>query len=67
MTIGEELRKARAKLGKTQLQIATELGKSQPSVQQWESDATLPRTEDVRAVAKAYGLDPEQLLPGIAA
>lgn len=43
--------------------MAAELGKTQPTIQAYESDKALPRTEDVRAVAKAYGLKPEQLLP----
>lgn len=63
MTVGERLRKAREKLEKTQSQIAGELGLTQPTVHAWEVDRTLPRTEDIRAVAKAYGLKPEQLLP----
>lgn len=63
MTVGERLRKARKKLKKTQAEIAGELGKTQPTVTAWESDQTLPHTADVRAVARAYGLKPEQLLP----
>jgi transcriptional regulator with XRE-family HTH domain len=67
MTIGERLRKAREKLEKTQKQIADELGKKQPTIHAWESDQTLPKTDEVRAVAAVYGLKPEQLLPERAA
>lgn len=67
MTVGERMKAARERLGKTQLQVAEELGKKQPTVHAWESGQTLPRTEEVRAVAKVYGLKPEQLLPEIAA
>jgi transcriptional regulator with XRE-family HTH domain len=63
MTVGEVLRKAREKRGLTQLQVAEKLGKTQPTVQAWESDKTLPRTDEVRDVAEVYGLRPEQLLP----
>lgn len=63
MTVGERLRKARQKLKKRQLDIAEVLECTQSTVAQWESDVTLPRTEDIRAVAKAYGLDPGLLLP----
>lgn len=63
MTVGERLRKAREERGLTQLQVAERLGKTQPTVQAWESDKTLPRTEEVRDVAAVYGLKPEQLLP----
>lgn len=63
MSVGERLKRAREKLKKTQLQIAAELGCTQPTVHAWEADEALPRTADVRAVAKVYGLRPEQLLP----
>lgn len=63
MTIGERLRAARKKRKKRQLDIANELGLNQSTVAQWELDEALPRTQIIRAVAKAYGLNPEQLLP----
>lgn len=63
MTVGQRLRKARLKLNLRQLDIADKLGCTQPTIHAWESDATLPRTEDIRDVAAAYGLDPEHLLP----
>lgn len=63
MTVGERLRKARTKLKKTQADMAELIGCTQPSIHDWESDRVLPRTQDVRRVAKAYGLEPEQLLP----
>lgn len=63
MTVGERLRKARLKLGKRQCDIADELGCSQPTVHGWEADKFLPETERIRDVAKAYGVQPEQLLP----
>ena len=67
MTIGETLRKARRKLRKRQLDIAVELGCTQPTVQAWESDKYQPRSKLVRAIAKAYGVKPEVLLPKAAA
>lgn len=63
LEIAAELRKARDRIGKTQAQIAEEVDVSQPAVQKWESGAALPRTVDVRAVAAAYGVKPELLLP----
>jgi transcriptional regulator with XRE-family HTH domain len=63
VTVGALMRAARTKLKKTQSEIAAELGCTQPSVANWENDHTLPRTEEVRTVAKVYGLRPEQLLP----
>lgn len=67
MTVGERLQKARKRLGKTQAEIASELGCTQPTVHAWETDENLPRTKEVRAVAEAYGLRPELLLPEAAA
>lgn len=67
MTVGERLREARKRIDKTQAEIAEIVGRTQPTVHAWESDQTLPRTEEVRVVAKAYGLKPEQLLPERAA
>jgi transcriptional regulator with XRE-family HTH domain len=57
------MREARKRLDKTQSQIADELGLPQPLISRWETGDAFPRTEDVRRVAKAYGLKPEQLLP----
>jgi len=62
-TIGQLMRAARVARGKSQAAIAKELGKTQPTVSEWESDSTLPETRDVRAVAESYGLHPMQLLP----
>lgn len=59
----ELMRDARKRLDKTQTQIAEEIGVPQPLISRWESGDGFPRTEDVRRVAKAYGLKPEQLLP----
>ncbi len=63
MTVGERLRKAREKRGLSQSQVAERLSKTQPTIHEWESDKSLPRTAEVRAVAEVYGLRPEMLLP----
>lgn len=62
------MRSAREKQGKTQSQIAEDLAdegieRSQPAVANWENDVSLPRTDEIRTVAKVYKLRPEQLLP----
>lgn len=62
-SIGQLLRAARIARGKSQADVAKELGKTQPTISLWESDTTLPDTRDVREVADIYGLHPMQLLP----
>ncbi len=66
-TPGQLLRAARERLEKTQAEMAEALGVTQPLIARWESDNALPRTEDVRSVAAAYKLKPDQLLPERAA
>lgn len=63
MTVGQRLRRARHRLGKTQSDIAKETGRTQPCVHAWEADQALPRTSELRTVAKAYGVRPERLIP----
>lgn len=66
MTVGERLRKARAKLKKRQADIAAELGVKQPTVWEWENakdGAGSVPAHRILAVAKAYGIDPVDLLP----
>ena len=61
MTVGERLRKARRRLHKTQLEIAGEVGVTQPRIQQLESGDGVP-SHLIRKVSKAYGVDPLDLL-----
>lgn len=63
MTVPERLRGARRKLKKRQRDIADEIGCTQPTIADWELGRALPRLQDLRTVAKAYGLKPEQLIP----
>lgn len=63
MTVGEVLSRARKRLGKKQSEIAALLDKSQPTIHEWETDKSLPRTDEVREVARVYQVKPEQLLP----
>jgi len=63
MTVGEKLRKQRRRMKKRQRDIAKAVGVTQPTVHAWESDKWSPRVEQIRDVAKAYGLEPADLLP----
>lgn len=63
-TPAEIMRAARERAGKTQEQLASELDVTQAQVSNWESGNALPKTKDIRRVARAYGVRPEQLIPG---
>lgn len=62
-TTGALMRKAREKLGKSQADIAKELGKTQPTISEWEAGTAHPRVDDLRRVARVYGLRLAQLIP----
>ena len=64
--IGDRLKRARKRNGKTQAQIAAEVGVTQPLVAKWEDGGGLPITDDLRKAARAYGLRPDQLIPPLA-
>lgn len=51
---GGLLRAARERAGKTQGEVAAELGVSQPTVSGWENDDFTPSHRRWRAVARAY-------------
>lgn len=63
MTVGERLSRARMRLGKKQSEVAALLDKSQPTIHEWETDKSLPKTDEIREVARVYGVRPELLLP----
>lgn len=63
MTTGELMRKSRLKHKKLQRHIAKEVGCTQPTVHDWEIGRSHPKLKQIRVVARAYGLKPEQLIP----
>lgn len=62
MTLGQRLRKARKHLKKKQSDIASALGKTQPTVFAWEWDQAVPSLRDLHKVAKAYEVTAEELI-----
>lgn len=64
-TMGERLRAAREKAGLTQSQVAEALKVSASSVKQWETDRSVPRDEQLQALAEAISADLGWLLTGI--
>lgn len=57
------VKKLREAAGKSQLQLATEVGVSQPAVANWERGVFLPRAEDLPAIAKALQCNIDDLYP----
>jgi len=57
------LAKARKRLGRSQEEMAADVGVSQVTISSWESEVdgtrVSPRADRVEAIARAYQLDPE--------
>lgn len=62
MTFGEKLQKLRKARAWTQEQLAERLGVSRQSLSKWESDAVLPDTANVIALADLFGVSMDYLL-----
>jgi transcriptional regulator with XRE-family HTH domain len=65
--IGTTLKKWRQRLGKSQMDIAVEVGSEPSTVSRWENDNSRPRTSRCGDLAKAYGVSRDtmaQLLGG---
>jgi transcriptional regulator with XRE-family HTH domain len=62
MAVGELLRKARRRLGKSQAEIAAQVGVTQPRIAQIESGDNIG-AQLIAPLAKAYGVSPLDLLP----
>ena len=61
-TLGEALRQERARCKMTQEFVAESLGVSRQAVSKWETGAADPSTANLLALAKLYGVSPEELL-----
>lgn len=62
MASGGRLRKARQRLRKSQAEMAVLVGVTQPRITQIEANDKVP-AHLITTVAKAYGIDPLDLLP----
>ena len=60
------LRARREACGMTQELVAHKLGVSRQAVSKWENGASDPSTANLIALAELYGVDPAELLRGIA-
>ena len=62
-TIGARIRRARKRLGKSQGDIAQELGVTRGTVSEWERDRALPRQSMVEAIATTLDMPRASLNP----
>ena len=61
-SLAEALREHRARCKMTQEFVAEALGVSRPAVSKWENGTSDPSTTNLIALAKLYGVSPEELL-----
>lgn len=64
-SLGETIKAHRMARNMTQEFIAGELGVSRQAVSKWESGASEPSTSNLLALAKLFGVSPEELLRGV--
>lgn len=62
MTLGQRISEYRKKLGVSQEELGARLGVSRQAVSKWETGAADPSTANLLALAKLYGVSPEELL-----
>lgn len=61
-SLGEALKKHRTRCHMTQEFVAEHLGVSRQAVSKWENGTSDPSTSNLLALAKLYGISPEELL-----
>lgn len=61
-SLGEVLKEHRTRCKMTQEFVADHLGVSRQAVSKWENGASDPSTSNLLALAKLYGVSPEELL-----
>lgn len=61
-TLGEVIRRYRTNCKMTQEFVAESLGVSRQAVSKWESGKADPSTTNLLALAKLFGIEPEELL-----
>ena len=64
-SLGEVLKKYRTDNKMTQEFVAESLGVSRQAVSKWEQGISEPSTSNMIALAKLYGITPEQLLKNV--
>ena len=64
-TLGERLKAVRMRYNMTQEFVAERLGVSRQAVSKWETGSAEPSTSNLLALAKLYGVSPEELLKSV--
>ena len=64
-TLGENIKEHRIQCKMTQEFIAERLGVSRQAVSKWESGISDPSTSNLFALAKLFGITPEELLKNV--
>lgn len=64
-TLGETLKEHRERCKMTQEFVAEHLGVSRQAVSKWENGTSDPSTSNLLALAKLFGISPEELLQQI--
>ena len=64
-SLGEVLKEHRTRCKMTQEFVAENLGVSRQAVSKWESGTSDPSTSNLLALAKLYGISPEELLKSV--
>lgn len=62
MTLGEKLQKLRRQQGWTQEELAARLNISRQAISKWESDSSIPDTENVIQISKLFQVSTDYLL-----
>ena len=65
MSLGEALKENRVRCQMTQEFVAEHLGVSRQAVSKWENGSSDPSTSNLLALAKLYGISPEELLRNV--
>lgn len=62
MTFGQKLQTLRQRAGMSQDVLAERMGVSRQAVSRWETGTADPSTSNLIALAKLFGVSPEELL-----
>ena len=60
--VGEQIIRLRKERGISQEKLAELVGVSRQTVYKWESDIAQPNAENIRALYKAFGIEPNRLI-----